>query len=99
MASDESSSVVAEFTPRVRLGHPNFNTKELNSKIKRNGQKLLVRVTGWLMFDSNHFFDKPTPTKRATYWEIHPVLKMEYCEDGNTCRADSDENWKDLDNG
>jgi len=29
--------------------------------------------------------------------EIHPVLKFEYCDDGDTCRADSDENWKDLD--
>jgi hypothetical protein len=24
-------------------------------------------------------------------------IKMEYCPKGKTCRADSDENWKDLD--
>jgi hypothetical protein len=89
---------VAEFTPRVRLDHKNFTTRKLNPKIKENGEKLLVRVTGLLMFDSKHFFDQPTPTTRATYWEIHPVLKFEYCKDGDTCRADNDENWKDLDN-
>jgi hypothetical protein len=102
MATDESSSVVAEFTPRVRLEHPNFTTKELNTKIRSTG-KLLVRVTGLLMFDSKHFFDKPKDGKpkaatRATCWEIHPVLKMEFCPNGAICRADSDENWKDLDN-
>jgi len=99
LESDKSSSVVAEFTPRVRLKHPNFTTKELSPKIKHNEQKLLVRVTGFLMFDSKHFFDNPKPTTRATYWEIHPVLKFEYCDQGKTCRPDSDENWKDLDNG
>jgi hypothetical protein len=82
----------------VRLEHSNFTTKELNRKIKDNGKKLLVRVTGLLMFDSKHFFDKPQPTTRATYWEIHPVLKMEFCPSDQTCRADSDENWADLDN-
>ena len=98
LASDQSSSVTAEFTPRVRLKHPNFTTKELSSKMRHKG-KLSVRVTGLLMFDSKHFFDKPKPTTRATYWEIHPVFKMDYCPDGGTCRANSDENWKNLDNG
>src|SRR5262245_56105045 len=99
LETDTSNCVVAEFTPRVRLKHKNFTTKKLNPKIKENGKKLLVRVTGLLMFDSKHFFEQPTPPTRATYWEIHPVLKFEYCKDGDTCRADSDENWKDLDNG
>jgi len=58
--------------------------------------KLLVRVTGLLLFDTGHLFHHPL--KRDTNWEIHPVLKMEYCPNGKTCRADSDENWKDLDN-
>jgi hypothetical protein len=58
--------------------------------------KLLVRVTGLLLFDTGHL--SPHSLKRDTNWEIHPVLKMEYCPNGATCRADSDENWKDLDN-
>lgn len=98
LARDEIRSVTAEFTPRVRLKHPNFTTKELSSKIRRKG-RLLVRVTGLLMFDSKHYFDKSTVVKRATDWEIHPVFKMEYCPDGQTCGSGSDKNWENLDNG
>jgi hypothetical protein len=106
LAKNERHSVTAEFTPRVRVdgNHPNFNRNMLNIKIDPNWEKgskdnptgkLLVRVTGLLMFDSSHLFG--IPLKRHTNWEIHPVLKMEYCSDGNNCRADSDENWTDLD--
>jgi hypothetical protein len=95
LAKDEIRSVTAEFTPRVRLEHPNFTRTQLNKLIKKGRGKLLVRVTGLLLFDSKHFF---APLTRDTNWEIHPVLKMEYCPNGETCRADSDENWKDLDN-
>jgi hypothetical protein len=97
LAKDEIRSVTAEFTPRVRLDHPNFTRTKLNHLIAPTG-KLLVRVTGLLLFDSKHFFHDSPPVLRDTNWEIHPVLKMEYCPNGKTCRADSDENWKDLDN-
>ena len=101
----ECNSVTAEFTPRVRLDHPNFTRLKLNPLIDPNWKpsdsnpngKLLVRVTGLLMFDSGHFFHEPLA--RDTNWEIHPVLKMEYCPEGKSCRPDSDENWKDLENG
>ena len=56
--------------------------------------KLLVRVTGLLLFDSFHFLHKPL--KRDNNWEIHPVLKMKYCPEGETRRAESDANWRDL---
>jgi hypothetical protein len=80
-----SASVTAEFTPRVRVEHPKFTRQELNPKIDPNwtasqnnpSGKLLVRVTGLLIFDSQHFFHDPLP--RDTNWEIHPVLKLEYC--------------------
>src|SRR5438132_9764110 len=97
LAKDEIRSVTAEFTPRVRLEHRNFTRTKLNSLVSPTG-KLLVRVTGLTMFDSKHFFHPDPPVTRDTDWEIHPVLKMEYCPKGKTCRADSDENWKDLDN-
>lgn len=97
MAKDEIRSVTAEFTPRTRLDHPNFTRTKLNRLI-RPSEKLLVRVTGLLLFDSRHFFHDSPPVARDTNWEIHPVLKMEYCPDGKTWRANSDENWKDLDN-
>ncbi len=96
LAKDEIRSVTAEFTPRVRLKHRNFTKTKLNSLISPTG-KLLVRVTGLLMFDSKHFFHPDPPVKRDTDWEIHPILKVEYCPKGKTCRANSDENWRDLD--
>jgi len=105
LTRSEKHSITAEFTPRVRLDHPNFTQEKFESLIDPDWQvgekptkgKLLVRVTGPLFFDSGHYCDKP-PLTRENDWEIHPVLKMEYCPEGKTCRADSDENWKDLDN-
>jgi hypothetical protein len=104
LAENECCSVTAEFTTRTRLDHPKFTRLKLNrlidaswktSKANPSG-KLLVRVTGLLLFDSFHFFH--LPLKRDTNWEIHPILKFEYCPDGKTCRADSDENWINFDN-
>lgn len=97
----ECSSVTAEFTPRVRLDHPNLARAKLNPLIdpestsSRNPVgKLLVRATGLLMFDSHHFLKSPLP--RDNNWEIHPILKMEYCPKNEACRADSDDGWKNL---
>jgi hypothetical protein len=58
--------------------------------------KLLIRVTGRLMFDSEHYCAMPS-LKRETDWEIHPVFKMEYCPEGKKCTEASDENWVELD--
>jgi hypothetical protein len=104
LTNNEQNSVTVEFTPRVRLRHPNFTQEKLEPLIDptwRHGQtckrgKLLVRVTGVLMFDTEHYCVMPK-LKRATNWEIHPILKFEYCAKGKTCRADSDENWIDFD--
>jgi hypothetical protein len=100
--NEKRDSETAEFTPRVRLDHPNFTQEKLEALIDPNWRpsetpkrgKLLVRVTGVLMFDSEHFLQHPL--KRHNNWEIHPVLKLEYCPEGETCDADTDENWKDL---
>src|SRR5262245_45097256 len=103
LEKDEDRSVTAEFTPLVRLNHPNFTQAMLNHLIDPNwkkGQnnangKLLVRVTGLLMYDSAHFFGDPLP--RATNWEIHPILKFEYCSKGKSCRVNNDNGWVDFD--
>jgi hypothetical protein len=100
--NEKRDSETAEFTPRVRLGHPNFTQEKLQALIDpawSSGEtpkegKLLVRVTGVLMFDSEHFLQHAL--KRHNNWEIHPVLKMEYCAEGGTCDENSDANWKDL---
>jgi hypothetical protein len=102
LAGNECCSVTAEFTPRTRLDHPNFTRIKLNrlidaawtTRLANPSGKLLVRVTGLLLFDSFHFLH--LPLKRDNNWEIHPILKMEYCPEGETCRAESDANWKNL---
>ena len=99
--NEKRDSETAEFTPRVRLNHPNFTQEKLEPLVDpdwTSGQtptqgKLLVRLTGVLMFDSEHFLQHPL--KRHNNWEIHPILKMEYCDEGETCDENSG-NWKDL---
>ena len=92
----EKKSVTAEFTPRVRAdGHPNF-TSELQKTLNKTPQGALrVRITGQLMFDSEHFHHNPL--NRATSWEIHPIMKLEFCPKGKNCKKDTDDNWEDLD--
>jgi hypothetical protein len=34
---------------------------------------------------------------RLNNWEIHPVLKMEVCTTGETCKADRDAGWQSID--
>jgi hypothetical protein len=93
--SREQESVTAEFTPRVRLDHPNFTREKVQPLIaKRPKKALLVRVTGLLLFDSEHFIRNPLV--RKTNWEIHPVFKLEFCETDN-CTVGSNAGWKSLD--
>jgi hypothetical protein len=94
--SRELESETAEFTPRVRLTHPNFTREEVQPLIDATPQKaLLVRVTGQLLFDSEHFIKNHLV--RVNNWEIHPVLKLEFCETGDNCKPNSDTGWKSLD--
>ncbi len=94
--SRELESITAEFTPRVRLEHPNFTREKIQPLINaRPKQALRVRVTGLLMFDSEHFIRNHLV--RVNNWEIHPVLKLEFCETGDKCSFNSDAGWKSLD--
>jgi len=94
----ELQSITAEFTPRVRkAGHPNFTKETMDPLINATAQQaLLVRVTGLLLFDSEHFIRHPLV--RVNNWEIHPVLGMEFCTTGTNCTADSNKGWKSIDN-
>jgi len=94
--SRELESETAEFTPRVRLAHPNFTREKVQPLIDATGEDaLLVRVTGQLLFDSEHFLRNHLV--RVNNWEIHPVFKLEYCTQGDSCKANSDGGWKSLD--
>jgi hypothetical protein len=94
--SRELESLTAEYTPRVRLTHPNFTREKIQPMIDATPKKaLLVRVTGLLLFDSEHFIKNHLV--RLNNWEIHPVLKMEFCTTGETCNANSDAGWQSID--
>jgi hypothetical protein len=98
--SRELESVTAEFTPRVRPSHPHFTREFVQPFINNSPKKaILARVTGPLLFDSEHFLHNPLV--RVTDWEIHPIFKFEICMGAsgpaNNCKADSDTGWKDVD--
>jgi hypothetical protein len=97
LAQRELESETAEYTPRVRKnGHPDFLKATIQPLIDSANQKALkVRVTGQLMFDSEHFIRNHL--HRVNNWEIHPVFKMEYCTTGASCKAKSDAGWKSID--
>jgi hypothetical protein len=98
----EPHSITAEFTPRVRLDHPRFAREIVRPLLlakapgakKGSASKLMVRVTGLLMFDSHHFL--MTPLNRENNWEVHPILKFEYCPKNMVCRGNNDANWRDI---
>jgi hypothetical protein len=93
----EDHSFTAEFTPRVkRKGHKNFKCDKIRPMIFKDPRKrLMVRLTGTLLFDNFHEFS--IPLHRETNWEIHPVFKFEYCPHPNKCKLDEDAGWKDID--
>jgi len=96
LAQREPLSMTAEFSPRVRLAHPNFTRAKVTPLILDARQLALpVRLTGMLMFDSEHFIEHHL--NRVNNWEVHPILKFEYCPSGETCSPDSDEGWESLD--
>lgn len=92
----EAKSQTAEFTPRVRLDHPELKGTKLQSLVVANGGKLFVRITGQQMFDSQHSLEGHLI--RHNNWEIHPVYGVDYCPKAKKCTAGSDTNWKSIEN-
>lgn len=91
---NECSGVVAEMSPHHR---PDSWTHLNVEKVAR--EKLPVRVTGQLYFDSSHFpcgngesAGAGNP-KRISLWEIHPIYKFEVC----TADCDGAGKWLSLD--
>src|SRR5262249_41482307 len=97
LADEKLRSQTSYFTPRVRITHPDLSRRNIRPLIlNQSNQTLKVRVTGLLMFDSFRSFHQPVPKGRKNNWEIHPVLKLEYCPKFKHCEAGSNTNWKDL---
>lgn len=91
---NECSGVVAEMSPHHRPDSWAHGNVEKVAK-----EKLPVRVTGQLYFDSSHFpcsngqgAGEGNP-KRLSLWEIHPIYKFEVC----TAKCDGAGKWLDLD--
>jgi hypothetical protein len=95
LEDDEPNSVTAEFTPRVRKKLPELSRTTLKPLIDDapNGA-LKVRVTGLLMFDSEHSLGHHL--KRHNNWEIHPIFLMEYCPTDKKCSDKGLANWKHI---
>jgi hypothetical protein len=52
-----------------------------------NSRSCSVRISGWLMYDGQHPEQLPPgtpsqPPTRATLWEIHPIMKVEFKQNG-----------------
>lgn len=95
LEADEPDSVTAEFTPRVRKSLADLSRATLKPLIDDAPDNALrVRVTGLLMFDSEHSLGHHL--KRHNNWEIHPVFIMEYCPTGKTCSDKGLANWKHI---
>jgi hypothetical protein len=89
----ECAGVVAEMSPHHR---PDAWSHANVEKVSR--EKLPVRVTGHLYFDSSHFpCANGTPSAgnpaRISLWEIHPIYKFEVC----TANCNGDGTWLTLD--
>jgi len=70
---DKRRSVVVEITPRVRAAHPNWDKDHLSALVST---QVRMRVHGWLMLDQMHPED--VGGNRATLWEVHPVMAIEW---------------------
>ncbi len=81
-AQQIGSAIIVETTPRTRPQHK-WTTTMLAPLVDSNTQ---VRISGWLMFDSEHI--SVIGTQRATVWEVHPITKIEVKNNGQ---------WVDLD--
>jgi hypothetical protein len=76
-----ATAVTAEITPRVRSQRQGWDLRKLQFLA---GQKMFVRVTGWLTLDTQHI---ESPLVRSTNWEVHPVTAFDVCTGRvNDCR-------------
>lgn len=90
-----SQAIVVETTPRVRAQHRRWTPELIQRSVDAADT---VRVSGWLMFDPEHFdqmyeyapHDTATKGKaRITLWEIHPITKVEVRRDGQWVSLDA----------
>jgi len=87
-------SVVLEMTPKVRKNVAEWTRANLLTRLNPNpNQPPMVRISGYLLFDSEHV--SRSGGARATIWEIHPVTKLEFCQSGS-CASSSTAGWQTM---
>jgi hypothetical protein len=83
MANDETTYVIVEVTPQFRQ---KVAQQGLDWSTRTLRQTLLgrwVRISGWLMFDSEHKQNAKNTASggahiwRATVWEVHPITSIQ----------------------
>ncbi len=78
------TAVIVSVTPRIRANHGKWTLDLLRSTVIND--HLLVRVSGWLLFNPTHAQD--VGKTRATLWEIHPVMQIEVFNNGKWVALD-----------
>jgi hypothetical protein len=81
-AQQISQAIIIETTPRTRPQH-SWTTDMLGPLVDSQTK---VRVSGWLMYDSEHV--NVIGTQRATVWEVHPITRIEVQKNGQWVNLD-----------
>jgi hypothetical protein len=69
LGQDTSDQLITELTPGIRERKPAYTFEALQALC---GTDTRIRVSGWLMWDTPHH-------TRITFWEVHPVTRIECC--------------------
>lgn len=75
--------VIVEVTPRIRKMMADKGVDWSTSKLKETIKNKWVKVRGWLLFDTEHWYNAQNTNPsgdniwRATCWEIHPITNIE----------------------
>jgi hypothetical protein len=80
---DRTHSIVIEPTPRSRANHK-WTLKMMEDLAKNQTS---VRISGWVFFDPEH--PDQVGKTRGTIWEIHPVMQIEFQQNGQWLPLDS----------
>lgn len=86
-------SIVVEMTPRIRANNPKWTIDRLTGLLDPNSPPF-VKVTGYLLFDSEHVSRSGGP--RATIWQVHPITKFEVCR-STLGKCEAGQGWVSLD--
>jgi len=90
-----TDSIVTEMTPRTRASHSGWDrAQDVFDQLTANGRRPYVRVTGYLLFDSEHVSRSGGP--RATIWEVHPITAFDVCSSTTAAVCDKGNSWTAL---